>query len=265
MVISSLGPWALGGIMNTLGSNSHWYKNAIYFYLHFQYNGWFIFSLFGIFFIMLHHLKIVIPKKNVITLFKLLFSSCILTFFLSVLWMKPHAAFYLLGGVGAILQFIALVLLIKLLRRIQDQLKEKLTFFLYSILKFVLVLFSIKVILQLLTSTPFFAEIVLKTIDVVIGYLHLVFLGIVSLSLIAFLSYFKLLKVPRLWLRIYIIGFILSELLIFYKGLTILIPFYLIEHYYQYLILVSFLMPIGLFGIFLTNLTKLFSIQKESH
>jgi hypothetical protein len=43
MVISSIGPWALGAIMSTLGSTSHWYKNAIYLYLHFQYNGWFIF------------------------------------------------------------------------------------------------------------------------------------------------------------------------------------------------------------------------------
>ncbi|NBC57099.1 MAG: hypothetical protein GVY05_02280, partial [Bacteroidetes bacterium] len=37
MVISSIGPWALGGIMTTLGNESVWYKLAIYFYLHFQY------------------------------------------------------------------------------------------------------------------------------------------------------------------------------------------------------------------------------------
>lgn len=48
LVISSIGPWALGIIMNTLGNTSHLYKNAIYFYLHFQYNGWFIFCLFRI-------------------------------------------------------------------------------------------------------------------------------------------------------------------------------------------------------------------------
>ena len=32
MVLSSLGPWALGIIMNTLGSSSPLYRNAIYFY-----------------------------------------------------------------------------------------------------------------------------------------------------------------------------------------------------------------------------------------
>ena len=31
MVFSSIGPWALGGIMATLGSGSIWYKMAIYF------------------------------------------------------------------------------------------------------------------------------------------------------------------------------------------------------------------------------------------
>ncbi|WP_459414396.1 hypothetical protein [Flagellimonas marinaquae] len=40
LVVSSIGPWALGAIMNTLGAQSIWYRLAIYFYLHFQYNGW---------------------------------------------------------------------------------------------------------------------------------------------------------------------------------------------------------------------------------
>src|SRR5690606_33435275 len=39
LVLSSIGPWAVGVVMATLGSESIWYKNAIYFYLHFQYNG----------------------------------------------------------------------------------------------------------------------------------------------------------------------------------------------------------------------------------
>mgnify|MGYP000604442258 CR=1 FL=1 len=62
MIFSSIGPWALGIIMNTLGNTSHWYKNAIYFYLHFQYNGWFIFCLLGIFIFFLEKSNININK-----------------------------------------------------------------------------------------------------------------------------------------------------------------------------------------------------------
>lgn len=36
MVVSSVGPWSLGVIMNTQDSFSIWYKLAIYFYLHFS-------------------------------------------------------------------------------------------------------------------------------------------------------------------------------------------------------------------------------------
>jgi hypothetical protein len=55
MVLSSVGPWVLGVIMNTLGSTSSWYRNAIYFYLHFQYNGWFIIAIFGMLFFVFQH------------------------------------------------------------------------------------------------------------------------------------------------------------------------------------------------------------------
>lgn len=50
LVISSIGPWALGVIMNTLGSDSSWYQNAIYFYIHFLSNGFFVLAILGLFF-----------------------------------------------------------------------------------------------------------------------------------------------------------------------------------------------------------------------
>ncbi len=34
--------------MNTLGVTSPWYRNAVYFYLHFQYNGWMPMALLGL-------------------------------------------------------------------------------------------------------------------------------------------------------------------------------------------------------------------------
>src|SRR5690554_6374643 len=42
MLVSSVGPWAIGGVMATLGPESFWYRTSIYFYLHFQYNAWMI-------------------------------------------------------------------------------------------------------------------------------------------------------------------------------------------------------------------------------
>ena len=64
MIISSIGPWAISVVMVTLGSTSIWYKLSIYFYLHFQYNGWFMLALCGILFYVFNSIGVVISKKN---------------------------------------------------------------------------------------------------------------------------------------------------------------------------------------------------------
>jgi len=40
LLLSSLGPYALAIIMAVKSSHQYWYHNALYFFLHFQYNGW---------------------------------------------------------------------------------------------------------------------------------------------------------------------------------------------------------------------------------
>ena len=80
MILSSIGPWALGGIMSTLGSESDWYRNAIYFYLHFQYNGWFIMALTGVFIYLLDQNKIQLPQQTFNLFYRLMNVGIILTF-----------------------------------------------------------------------------------------------------------------------------------------------------------------------------------------
>lgn len=47
-LLSSLGIWGIGIVVATQGKTDLYY-NSIYFYLHFLYNGFFVFSLFGLF------------------------------------------------------------------------------------------------------------------------------------------------------------------------------------------------------------------------
>ena len=67
------------------------YKNAIYFYLHFQYNGWFILALFGIGFYILEKQNIRISKSVFNIFFWLMNLGVILTFGISLLWMKTSS------------------------------------------------------------------------------------------------------------------------------------------------------------------------------
>lgn len=263
LVISSIGPWALGIIMNTLGNTSHLYKNAIYFYLHFQYNGWFIFCLLGLFILLLEKHEISINKKVFSLFYKLMILSCCITLLLSFLWIKPSKFLYILAFLGAILQIIALLKFHQFTKRIKSVLSKKLTPFIYQLLQFIYILFVFKILLQLLTSIPYFAELVSQIIDFVIGYLHLTFLGITSLSLFLFLKEFGLIKLSNFWVKVYLTGFILSEMLIFYKGFCNWQQLSIINNYYVILVSVSTLIPVAVLGICYQNFKVLFSTQQE--
>lgn len=221
MVVSSIGPWLLGIIMNTLGSTSHWYKNAIYFYLHFQYNGWFLFCLIGILFYILEKNKVNFSLNKSKQFYKYFSLSCLGTLLLSFLWIQPNSILFIIAIIAALTQIIAAFIFNGILKNISKKLKEIFGAFQYRILQFIFGLLFLKVGMQLVSGFPYFSEITYKYIDFVIGYLHLTFLGIITLSLFVFLGNLKLIKLPKIWTKIYLLGFLLSELLIFYKGIAI--------------------------------------------
>ncbi len=253
MVLSSLGPWVLGVIMNTLGSTSSWYRNAIYFYLHFQYNGWFIVALFGMLFFVFEKLSIYINKKTFNQFIWLLNAGVILTFFLSVLWMKPHTVFYVLAGLGGLFQVLAFGILIKNILQNKEIIKTTFSKIEGVLLKTVAVLFLIKLIIQILGAIPNIAHIVSTNMDFVIGYLHWVFLGIISISLFAFLHHFKLIVISKKTYAIYLIAFFLTETLIFYKGTIAWLGGSIFNNYFTFLFLASALLLIPIFELIFSH------------
>ncbi len=256
MVLSSIGPWALGGIMNTLGSTSSWYRNAIYFYLHFQYNGWFLVALIGILFFLFEKHSIVISKKAFHLFYRLFLSGVVFTFFLSVLWMKPHPFYYLLAGVGSVLQMVSFVILWKLIIKNKEALKKALTNFEGTLLKTAGILFLLKLLFQFMGSFPLVSEIIANNLDFVIAYLHWIFLGIVSISIFAFLNHFKLLRISKSNYLVYLIAFTLTESILFYKGLVVMNNKPLIENYYGYLTLASAIFLIAIAWLLLFQYQK---------
>ena len=251
MILSSIGPWALGIIMNTLGSTSIWYKIAIYFYLHFQYNGWYIVALFGVFFYMLEKNNILISKTKSKTLYLTLQIGILLSFFLSVLWTEPHPIFYILGGIGALLQIVAYYILVKISIENRSLLYPHFTSLERMLLKIALVLLGLKIILQAISAIPYFSQLAYSILDFVIGYLHLTFLGVVSLCIFAFLSHLQLLRLSKISVVVFLIGFFGSELLIIYKGLVTWLQLPLFSYYFTSLAVISGLMVIAILHLLL--------------
>ncbi|MEM1260725.1 MAG: hypothetical protein AAGH81_19530, partial [Bacteroidota bacterium] len=252
MVLSSLGPWALGAIMNTLGPSSPWYRMAIYFYLHFQYNAWMMMALLGIFLLVLDQNGHVIQKLIFTKIFWCLNMGIVLSFFLSSLWTKPPWPFYVLGIFGAVLQLVAFFLLLKWLLpayRGKGTTKE---FTGMGLTLFSLI--ALKLVLQLASGFPFVAELASTILDFTIGYLHLVFLGVITPAILMLAKKLEWLTISKWAIRIYLLGFFGSEFLIFYRGFAAWLGGEPIPRHTSLLAGVSGFVLVGLWGILFKNM-----------
>lgn len=247
LVVSTIGPWTMGYVMSALGPSSVWYRIVIYFYLHFQYNGWMIMALLGFLFYILENQNIPISSKKFKTFFWFMNLGIILTFFLSVLWTAPNIIFYILSGIGAIFQIIAFGLLAKISGRLFQKSSGIFTDFQLQIIKTVSFLWAIKLMLELLGSLPYFANLSSTILDFTIGYLHWTFLGVITLSIFLFFEFFKILSIPRKAYWLYFFGFLTTEALIFGKGLAIWLQFGLFSSYFIVLAALSAAFPLAIY------------------
>lgn len=84
--------------------DQHLYLASVYWYLHFQYNGWFLFAVVGL---IIHHLEIAkIYIKHEKIIFRTLAISCVPTYGLSVLWLDLPIWIFLLVIIGTTLQLL---------------------------------------------------------------------------------------------------------------------------------------------------------------
>lgn len=254
LVLSSIGPWAIGGVMATLGPESIWYKTSIYFYLHFQYNGWFILTLLGILFYVFEEKGILFNPEKLKSFFLLLNFGILFTVFLSALWFTPPIIFYILGLAGAVAQVLAFYEFYYLLKKHFPILKKSFAPPAFFLLKIAGSLMVVKLLMQTFSALPYIAKLAFQLKDFVIGYLHLVFLGILITTLLAFLKYFELLSLPKSFVSIFLLAFVTTEMLIFYKAIALWVRLPFFQDYYIWLAILSCLFPIAVGILFFRNL-----------
>ena len=182
-LISTLGPFSLGYLMANGMGQSQWYYFSIYFYLHFQYNGFFLFGVFSLLFNMLEKRKVKFSVTKSLSFGKILAFTCAPAYLLSILWAKPGYVFNILAGLTALAQLYALVIMISFLSIHLGDFKRALNKSSIYFLSIVLVVFIAKLFLQLISAFPLVAQMAYDLRPVVIAYLHMVLLGIICLSL----------------------------------------------------------------------------------
>ncbi|MDO5979300.1 hypothetical protein [Flavivirga spongiicola] len=245
MLLSTVGVWCLGPAVSMLGQASAFYQIAIQFFLHFQFNGWFLLAVFAILF---HVLKIQ-NSKEFKYFFRLLIGSTILTLALPVQWFVNHNALLYINGVGVFLQIMMLFFFLKLiipkLRAIFIKQSKLINF----TLGFAMFCFVLKTVLSLLSLFPEFSTVVYQHRNFIIGFIHLVMLGVISGFLFTYILQSQLItfnSTLNVGIITFILGFIFTELILGIQGALFYFGKGLLPNYYPLLFLSSLLLPIGL-------------------
>ena len=218
-VISSFGTFALAYMMISKNIHQNEYLASIYYYLHFQYNGWFFFACMGLLFSFLQ-LK---PSEN--SFFKrtfwLFFLSCIPAYFLSTLWWDLPIWIYLITVVAAFIQVYAWFRFLIIIIKTKREFLYNFPFFLRYILLFVAFALSIKFLLQLGSTIPVLSTLAFGFRPIVIAYLHLVLLAIISLFLLFYVYANHLIHFNRqikIGVITFSIGVLLNEIILAIQG-----------------------------------------------
>jgi hypothetical protein len=223
-VLSSAGPFILAYMMASHQVYQHTYLASIYFYLHFQYNGWFFFTCMGLLADKLDPLQFSEKLKR--NLFYAFAFACVPAYFLSALWLPIPAWLYVIIIIAAFTQVTAwIVFIAKLFSKSRPfiSLPSKTVSYLLTLSSIAL---SIKLLLQLISTVPALSTWAFGFRPIVIGYLHLVFLGIFSIFILAFgleKQYLSFNAKVAWGLWIFIAGIIINELILMLQGLDAIV------------------------------------------
>ena len=222
-MFSSLGAFSLSIMMATHIIHQNWYLASIYFFLHFQYNGWFFFVCMGL---MTQYLVIFGVNFNAMKkVFALFAISCIPAYFLSALWLPIPTWVYIIVALAAFAQVFGWILFVKemYVKRVllKDNISKpaKILFFISA------VALSIKLLLQIGSVYPPLSNLAFSFRPIVIGYLHLVLLGVITVFLIGYIVSHKFISLNKYafsGIFIFVVGIFLNEIILMFQGVNAL-------------------------------------------
>ncbi|MDO5615376.1 MAG: hypothetical protein Q4G16_04240 [Cruoricaptor ignavus] len=221
-VLSSLGVFFLAYMKVSGTLQQDWYLASTYYYLHFQYNGFFIFSCIGLLLFSLKEIGVQITQKQNKTIFWSLFLGCVIGFGLSVLWLELPLWLLVLVGFATVIQTFGVFQLYQFIKNNWAKIKgiwSPLQRFIFIYVGFA---FLVKTLLQLLSIIPEISQFAFGFRNVVVAYLHLVLLMCISaflLSQVLVTQYFKTSKYLQLGIGLFLFGVFLNEAVLGIMGI----------------------------------------------
>ena len=252
-VISSVGVFNLGYMMMSKTATQDLYLASEYYYLHFQYNGFFIFSCIGFLLFSMKQAGSGISEKQNKLIFWLLFIGCVIGYGLSVLWMKMPVSIFAVIVVATIMQTIGAVLLFVFIKKNWTNLVLKWSSMHRFVLLYAGFAFAVKIALQLGSTIPALNQFAFGFRNVVIAYLHLVLLMCIATFLVNQIlatHYFTITNKLLMGFKLLLLGIFLNELILGLMG-VFSIKYISIPFANEMLLGVSLLMFASIFWIFL--------------
>ncbi|HEV7333010.1 MAG TPA: hypothetical protein VGN63_18385 [Flavisolibacter sp.] len=224
LLLSAIGPAILSYILLTNSTNSLLYRDAIYTFLHFQYNGFFTLTIFAtLFSSWLKKRGTLPPAAKRFTVFLLL--SLVPSLCLALLW-HNMTIFYVLGALGCLCILLGVFFFIPLCRESSrnGHFSQPTARLLWTAAA---ISFVLKMILTIGTIYPPLGNAVYGARPVIIGFLHLVFLGFVSFFILSTAiedGFFNRHRKTIVW-PFYLFGFgvLFNEAFLMIQGLEILL------------------------------------------
>jgi hypothetical protein len=253
-LISYTGTFSIIILMTGKHIYQNWYLASVYFYLHFQYNGWFFFSCIALYISNIKDTNRLLKYEKIV--YKILVYSCIPAYFLSILWANLPIWIYVLTLISALAQCMAwFYFLSKILNYIKT---IQLTAFTKFLFYFIAIAGSIKFLLQLGSTVPFISHMAFGFRPIIIAYLHLVLLAFISMMLIfyMYISYSVLNNKYSIYAMVSLaLGVLMNELVLATQGIAS-IGYIMIPFCNSILFIVALIIWISIMCLFITLFNK---------
>ncbi len=216
---SSIGTFALAFMMMTKVAHQNWYLAAEYFYLHFQYNGWFFFACVGLLTSKLVQSNI--PQQTLKQVYILFAAAMVPAYFLSILWVNLYLWIYIIVVIAAFAQVAGWVKLVLILKKNRAFLKQVFSPAARWLTGLSAIALSIKLLLQLGSVIPALSDLSYGFRPIIIGYLHLVLLGVITLFILGYMVAEKMICISKITITgiiLFVSGIIINEILLMIQG-----------------------------------------------
>jgi hypothetical protein len=247
LMLSTAGPITLA-VGKALGIQGMEFEvKSVYWFLHFQYNGFFFFSVAGLYCSLLSSQS---QESRLLKQAFVFFAFSLLpAYLLSIQWLGLSPLLQAFASISGVLQVLGLI---QFIRYLWD--KGRKSEWLYTT---AFIAFLLKIVFQFLSVFPAMGKIAFGFRPIVIGYLHLVLLGLMTTFMLGFLGKNQRLKTNP-GLVVFVTAIIVNELALFFQGLMGIMGTY-VHGISELLFVIALLLLVGT-GLILRTAVKSYLI-----